>query len=166
MAALEIRRRMKGLLLFLPNMVALCGRLMVDARVPRTEKALVAGAVIYAIMPLDFIPDFIPFVGQVDDIYLVSLTLLRLMNRTDDGVVREHWRGGGDIVQLLDSVAGIAPLMLPKRVRRVLSSTVEDRSEGKMEAILSVVRSEPLLVEKIEESPQLEGSDQDGGPKQ
>jgi hypothetical protein len=47
-----------------------------------------------------------------------------------------------------------------------LSSTVEDRSEGKMEAILSVVRSEPLLVEKIEESPQLEGSDQDGGSKQ
>ena len=97
---IELKSRMKNLLMFLPNMVALCARLMVDKRVPRTERALLAAAVIYAIIPFDFIPDMIPFVGQIDDLFLISLTVLRLIDRTDDTVVREHWRGGGDIVQL------------------------------------------------------------------
>ncbi len=76
-------------------------------------------------MPLDFIPDVFPFIGQVDDLYLVALTLLRLLNRTDEGVLRQHWVGGGDIVKLADSIAGIAPMLLPKRVTRILSSKVE-----------------------------------------
>jgi hypothetical protein len=45
---------------------------------------------------------------------------LRLIDRTDDLVVREHWRGGGDIVQLAESAAAIAPMLMPKRVARVL----------------------------------------------
>src|SRR5215467_16337598 len=104
MSKLELKRRMKNLILFLPNMIALCARLMVDPRVPRTERALLAAAVVYAIVPFDFIPDMIPFVGQIDDVFLISLALLRLINRTDDRIVREHWRGGGDIVQLAESV--------------------------------------------------------------
>ena len=74
MSNLKLKSRMKNLLMFLPNMIALCARLMVDKRVPRTERALFAAAVIYAIIPFDFIPDMIPFVGQVDDIFLIALT--------------------------------------------------------------------------------------------
>lgn len=125
MAALEVKRCMKGLLMFLPHMVALCGRLLTDPRVPRTEKALLAGAIVYALIPFDFIPDMLPFVGQIDDAYLISLALLRLISRTDQAVVREHWRGGGDVAQLAFSVASVAPLILPQRVRRVLTSRVE-----------------------------------------
>lgn len=125
MRRLEVKRRMKNLLMFLPNMIALCGRLMTDGRVPRTEKLLFAGAILYAIMPLDFIPDMLPFIGQVDDAYLIALTLVRLINRTDERVVREHWRGGGDIAQLADAVATLAPKILPQRIERVLSARVE-----------------------------------------
>jgi uncharacterized membrane protein YkvA (DUF1232 family) len=151
MASLEIKQRMKSLLLFLPQLLALCGRLMVDQRVPRTEKALLLGAIIYAIVPFDFIPDFLPFVGQIDDIYLISLTLLRLISRTDETVVRQHWRGGGDLAKLAASVAAIAPLLLPQRVRRVLTSKVEvapqdesilsGRKKGKREATLIEISS-------------------------
>jgi uncharacterized membrane protein YkvA (DUF1232 family) len=125
MSRLQAKRRMKNLLMFLPNTIALCGRLITDARVPRTEKLLFAGAIVYAVMPLDLIPDMLPFIGQVDDAYLIALTLIRLINRTDSSVVREHWRGGGDIVQLVDAIAGLAPKLLPPRVERVLSAQVE-----------------------------------------
>ncbi len=124
MAALEVKRRMKGFLMFIPHLVALCGRLIVDPRVPHTEKALLAGAIVYAFIPLDFIPDMLPFVGQIDDIYLISLTILRLISRTNTSVVREHWHGGGDIIQLAESVINVAPLLLTNRVRRVLTSKV------------------------------------------
>ncbi|MBX7174861.1 MAG: DUF1232 domain-containing protein [Pyrinomonadaceae bacterium] len=128
----QIKDRMKGFLMFLPNMVLLLGRLLKDSRVPTVEKALFVAAIVYVISPLDFIPDVFPFIGQVDDIYVVALTLLRLVNRSDENVVREHWSGGGDIVSLVDSVAGLAPAILPKRVSRVLSSRVEMGSAGKI----------------------------------
>jgi uncharacterized membrane protein YkvA (DUF1232 family) len=151
MARLKLKRRMKNLLMFLPNMVALCGRLLMDGRVPVTEKALFAGAIIYALMPLDFIPDILPFVGQIDDAYLVSLTLLRLISRTDDRVVREYWRGGGDVVQLAEAIADLAPRLLPKRIREVLSARVE-AVPGGLEGMLSAAKkSEPLLIELPDE---------------
>ncbi len=142
----EAKGRMRNFLMFLPNMVMLLGRMLKDARVPTTEKALFLAAIVYVISPLDLIPDLFPFIGQVDDIYVVALTLLRLINRSDAAVVREHWTGGGDIVSLADSVAGLAPVLLPKRVARVLSSRVE---MGSAMSVLKNIkkRNEPLLVE-------------------
>ena len=143
MSALQARLRMKNLLMFIPNMILLCARLMTDSRVPTTERALVAGAVIYAIIPLDLIPDVIPFVGQIDDAYLIAATLLRLVDRTDARVVREHWKGGGDVVELIEGMAQMTAKLLPKPIRRVLTSRVEMAPEqGKGANGLS----RPLLV--------------------
>src|SRR5713101_1782763 len=153
MAKLELKSRMKNLLMFLPNMVILCARLMVDSRVPRTERALFAGAIIYFLIPFDFIPDMIPFVGQIDDIFLISLTLLRLIDRTDESIVREHWRGGGDIVQLAESVVTIAPLLMPKRIARVLISRVRPTAEGSG-LLANAAKFEPVLVETPEHEEQ------------
>lgn len=142
----EAKGRMKNLLMFLPNMFTLLGRLIKDSRVPTGEKALFAAAIVYVIMPLDFIPDMIPFVGQVDDVYLVALTLLRLINRTDESVIREHWKGGGDIVSLANSAASLAPMLLPKRVSRVLSSKVE--LTPSFNSIADITKNrKPVLVE-------------------
>jgi uncharacterized membrane protein YkvA (DUF1232 family) len=141
-----VKDRMKGMMMFLPNMVKLLGRLLTDARVPTAEKALFVAAIVYVISPLDFIPDVFPFIGQVDDMYVVALVLLRLLNRTDENVVREHWSGGGDIVALTDSIARIAPMILPKRVSRVLSSRVELADAGKIIKSVSK-RKTPLVVE-------------------
>jgi uncharacterized membrane protein YkvA (DUF1232 family) len=149
MGKLKLKSRMKNLLMFLPNMVALCARLMVDSRVPRTERALFAAAVIYAIIPFDFIPDMIPFVGQIDDLFLVALTLLRLIDHSDDAVVREHWRGGGDIVALAQSAATIAPMLMPKRVARVLLAKVKPTAEG-AGLLIKSTKMEPLFVAEPE----------------
>jgi uncharacterized membrane protein YkvA (DUF1232 family) len=151
MSKLELKSRMKNLLMFLPNMIALCARLMVDPRVPRTERALFAAAIIYAIIPFDFIPDMIPFVGQIDDAFLIALTLTRLINRTDDRIVREHWRGGGDVVQLIDSIMMIAPLLIPRRISRVLLARVKPTAEG-TGLLMNASKLEPLMVEVAEPS--------------
>ena len=151
MRKLEAKRRMKNLLTFLPNLVGLCGRLLTDRRVPRAEKVLFAGAIVYAFMPLDFIPDMIPFVGQIDDAYLIALTLLRLLNRTDADVVRQHWRGGGDVVQLAEAMADVAPFLLPQRVRRVLSAKVEVAPDAENDKLRAAVIPELKLIEVPEE---------------
>lgn len=142
----EMKDRMKNFLMFLPNMVKLLGRLLADGRVQTVDKALFLGAIAYFIMPFDFIPDFLPFIGQIDDTYLIAISLLRLVNRTDETVVRENWMGGGDIVALANSVASLAPNFLPKRVARVLSSEVEltPRAQTFLDA---VDQRKPLVAE-------------------
>jgi len=59
----------------------LAWRLMREPRVPLFAKAVPALAVLYVLSPLDFIPDVVPVLGQLDDlgILIVSVKLfLRL----------------------------------------------------------------------------------------
>jgi hypothetical protein len=74
------------------------------------------------------------------------MTLLRLVDRTDDVIVREHWRGGGDIVQLAESIATVAPLLIPRPISRVLLSKVRPTAEG-TGLLVNASKFEPLLVE-------------------
>lgn len=150
----EVKSRLKSLLMFLPNMVVLLGRLFKDSRVPTAEKALLIGAIVYVISPLDVIPDFLPFIGQIDDLYVVALVVLRLVNRTDESIVRAHWPGGGDIVALADSIADLAPKFLPKRISRVLTSKVELAPAG--EFLKGISNRDQALVTEIVEADPLE----------
>lgn len=145
----ELKARMRGFLMFLPNMLKLLGNLLKDARVPLAEKALFAAAIIYVIVPLDFIPDVFPFIGQVDDVYLVALALLRLLSKTDESVIKENWSGGGDVIGLAKSIAKLAPMLLPKKVARVLSAEIELSAKGeKLHALTK--KDEALIVEIAE----------------
>ncbi len=51
----------------IPNVVLLFKDLLKDPRVPRSSKALLVGTVAYIVSPIDLIPDFVPFIGPVDD---------------------------------------------------------------------------------------------------
>ncbi|HEX9928008.1 MAG TPA: YkvA family protein [Pyrinomonadaceae bacterium] len=144
---LQLKSRMKNLLMFLPNLAALCFRLLKDGRVPLAEKALFVAAIIYFISPLDFIPDVLPFIGQIDDLYLIALTLVRLVSRTDERILREHWTGGGDIIQLVDAVIALAPRFLPRRVNRVLTAKVEMAKAG--EIIDAVQKRDRPIIREI-----------------
>lgn len=115
---------LKNVITLIPNLLKLLYRLFTDSRVPTTEKVFLIGAIVYVVSPIDLIPDFIPFIGEVDDLYLVALTLLRLLTRTPENVVREHWDGGGDIARIAGRIAQAAGYILPKRVARILLGRV------------------------------------------
>lgn len=119
------RSILRDALLLIPNFLKLLGRLYKDSRVPLAEKAFLTGAIIYVISPLDLIPDVLPFVGQVDDLYLVALTMLRLLMRTEDDVIRQHWDGPGDIASVVEKIARAAQYVLPKRIRQILLGRVD-----------------------------------------
>jgi uncharacterized membrane protein YkvA (DUF1232 family) len=74
----------------LPNFVRLFGRLLGDGRVNPLAKALLVAAAIYAISPLDFIPDFFPIVGQADDLGIFLMACQMFINLAPREVVMEH----------------------------------------------------------------------------
>ena len=51
--------------------------LMLDRRVPFRLKLLLPAAIAYIILPIDLVPDFIPWLGRFDD--LLALVLAGLM---------------------------------------------------------------------------------------
>lgn len=120
-----LRKRMKDLLLLLPNLLKLLVRLVRDPRVSRADKVILGGTILYVIAPLDFIPDMIPFIGQIDDTYLVAVSLLRLLNRTDAKIVAEHWTGGIDVKRLVDSIIEVTTVFLPKPIRYALTARID-----------------------------------------
>ncbi len=131
----RLRRAMKDLLLLLPNLLKLLVRLVRDPKVSRADKFILGGTILYVIAPVDFIPDLIPFVGQVDDTYLVALSLIRLVNRADPGVVERHWDGRVDLKRLLTSIVDVAVHFLPKPIRMALVEKIEIREPRSLRMI-------------------------------
>src|SRR5215470_18687824 len=105
---LKNRKHSRGVLreamALIPNFLKLLYRLFKDPRAPLAEKAMLAGTIIYVVSPIDFIPDLFPFIGQVDDLYLVALVVMRLLSRTNDEILREHWDGGNDLAALVGRI--------------------------------------------------------------
>jgi uncharacterized membrane protein YkvA (DUF1232 family) len=106
----------------LPNYLRLLGGLLTDSRVSAVDKLLVAGAIAYIAMPIDLIPDFIPFFGEVDDVYVLILALTRLVSNAGRPVLLAHWSGAAeDLADLnLREALGAAAFFLPRSIRRRL----------------------------------------------
>lgn len=106
----------------LPNFFRLLYGLVTDKRVQRVDKLMVAGAIAYILLPLDFVPDFLPFVGEVDDLFLIILSVQRLINNAGRRVVEDHWMGEPDELSSLNlqQILMASAFFLPRRVRRRL----------------------------------------------
>jgi len=106
----------------LPNYVRLLFGLLRDNRVATIDKVLVGAAIAYILAPVDLIPDWIPFLGEVDDVFLLVTALQRLISNAGRSVVMQYWLG--DPAELrsmnLRHVLTAAAFFLPRRVRRRL----------------------------------------------
>ncbi|HJU87645.1 MAG TPA: YkvA family protein [Gemmatimonadota bacterium] len=107
------RETLKELALFLPNFVVLLRRLLADPRVPRKSKLILGGTVLYLVSPLDVVPDFVPGLGQLDDVVVALLALHSILNRVDDEVVVEHWPGDENVIRMVRAGLSAVAQLLP-----------------------------------------------------
>ena len=66
-------------------------RVASDPRTPRRARWWLAGIVVYLASPIDVIPDFIPVLGQLDDLVVASLALRHVKRMIPQEVWREHF---------------------------------------------------------------------------
>lgn len=106
----------------LPNFLRLLYGLITDSRVNAVDKLVVAGAIAYILIPVDVIPDFIPFLGEVDDVFLLILALQRLIGNAGRSVLHDYWVGDPDeLTDLnLEKILAACAFFLPRRMRRRL----------------------------------------------
>lgn len=106
----------------LPNFLRLLYGLITDPRVNGIDKLLVGAAIAYILMPLDMMPDFIPFFGEVDDVFVLVMSLKRLIANAGRAVALDHWNGDPKSLDSLNLQHTLmaAAFFLPRRVRRRL----------------------------------------------
>ncbi len=117
--------RIRSYIALLPQFLGLLLNLLRDPRVSSTDKAILGATIAYMLNPVDLVPDWIPFVGLVDDVYLVAVALLRLVLRVDEKVLKDNWRGRDDLIPILRKVADGAVAFLPARIRRSIFARVD-----------------------------------------
>jgi uncharacterized membrane protein YkvA (DUF1232 family) len=116
------KRTLLGTITQIPSYLRLMGGLLTDPRVSALDKILLGVAIAYVVTPIDLIPDFIPFIGQVDDVFIVVLALRRLISNAGMRVIRDHWDGPIEDLHptVLQEVLLAAAFFLPRRIRRRL----------------------------------------------
>lgn len=82
-AALEAIRKM-------PAYARLVWALARDPRVPTRQKLVLGAIAGYLVFPLDLIPDFIPVIGQLDDLGVLIFGLDFFIRNAPPDVVEEH----------------------------------------------------------------------------
>jgi len=111
---------LKESLLFIPNFLKLVYRLAQDPNVSKTDRALLLGTAAYVLSPWDFLPDVIPFLGQLDDLLLMALVLKRLMDNVSHETLLSYWDGDKDLLGLMESIIDLAVQFVPQGVYRKL----------------------------------------------
>lgn len=76
---MPLRERLQAVARQFKRELAVYRLVLADERTPRVAKILLGAAVGYLLLPFDLIPDFIPVIGQLDDLLIVpGLVVLAL----------------------------------------------------------------------------------------
>jgi uncharacterized membrane protein YkvA (DUF1232 family) len=64
-------------------------RLQQHPKTPKLAKALLWLAIAYVLMPFDLIPDFLPVIGQLDELVIIPLLLYCALKLTPQAIIME-----------------------------------------------------------------------------
>jgi uncharacterized membrane protein YkvA (DUF1232 family) len=111
----------------IPAYLRLLGGLLFDARVATLDKVLVVGAIAFVLSPADIIPNMIPVLGELDDLFILTLALQHLVAHADEEVLRDHWPGDPEeltqlsVGRMMAAVSFFLPLSVRGAIRRRLA---------------------------------------------
>jgi len=100
-------------LLFAPDLFHLLCKLSIDPDVSVGDKAKLAGAIAYFVVPIDLVPEAIVGpIGYVDDIVLAAYVLNSIVNNSSPEVVQKHWAGDADVLEVIQTILKVADEMI------------------------------------------------------
>jgi len=100
-------------ILLAPDIFHLLCKLSIDKEVPSGKKVKLVAAIAYFISPIDLIPEgLVGPIGYLDDIAISAYILNDLINEVDPQIIRKHWAGEQDILNLVKTILANADKMI------------------------------------------------------
>lgn len=122
--------RAAELIAVVPDIFHLMCKLTVDPRVPVKEKAKLGFAIAYFVSPIDLIPATLTGpIGFVDDLAIAAYVLNSLLNKIDADIVREHWAGEQDILEVLQDITHWADSFFSTSIFDKLRGWIDNKPE-------------------------------------
>jgi len=97
-------------LLVFPDFIHLLIKLLIDNNISALKKSYIIMALAYVFSPIDFIPDFIPVAGFVDDLLVVAILINKIINTEDTNTltkIKYYWAGEEDIFMKVKEIITI-----------------------------------------------------------
>jgi len=89
-----------------------------DPRIPARDKAVLGVLLLSLASPVDLIPDFIPFLGYLDDLVVVAIVLDYVLNTIPMDVLMDHYPGDErDILRMRRRTRWLSRLV-PRWIKR------------------------------------------------
>jgi uncharacterized membrane protein YkvA (DUF1232 family) len=107
----------KDLLLALPRLGRMLVSLSRDREVPTAAKVVLAALAVYLVSPVDLVPDFIPWLGYLDDLLLAAIVVDGVLTVVDRALLLRYWPGPPDSLDHVAAVARRLARWVPKRVK-------------------------------------------------
>ena len=89
-----------------------------DKRIPERDKTVIVALVVLVISPIDFIPDWIPVLGQLDDIVIIAIILDYFFRVLDGEILLSHWPWGMKSFVWLRRFARTFSLLAPRWIKK------------------------------------------------
>jgi uncharacterized membrane protein YkvA (DUF1232 family) len=99
---------MKEAMRLLPDLVILLRRLTADRALRRGLRVRLVLLLVYLLMPIDLVPDFLPVIGYADDVIIVALVLRSVIRGAGKEPLERHWPGSPAGLALVQRLAGVA----------------------------------------------------------
>ena len=90
-----------------PDLIRLVRSLLGDRSTPGSVKIALAGLLVYLVSPIDLIPDFIPVLGQLDDVVVAVIILRWSARRVGLDGLRAQWAGSDNGFDALRQLLGL-----------------------------------------------------------
>lgn len=91
-----------------------------DPRIPDRDKKLLLAMIALLISPIDLIPDWIPVIGLLDDLIILSLILDYFFSVLDPEVLLSHYPWGMKSFVRLKSITHFTQYFVPKFLKKKL----------------------------------------------
>src|SRR5574338_394022 len=108
---------MKDLLLALPRLGRMLISLAADRDVPTAAKVVLAAVAVYVVSPIDIVPDFLPWLGYLDDLLVAAVVVDGVLNFLERTVVLRYWPGSPASLDRVAAVASRLARWVPSRVK-------------------------------------------------
>ena len=92
-------------LMLVPDLFHLLCKLSIDNEVPVKERIKLGAAIAYFVSPFDLVPEaLVGVIGFADDIALAAYVLNSLVNTCNSDILKRHWAGDRDVLELIQRI--------------------------------------------------------------
>ena len=92
--------------------------LLGDRHVPTAVKVAMGVVAVYLASPVDLIPDFIPFIGYLDDLMLAAIVVDGIVNFVDRSLLLRYWPGNAASLDATAAAARRLSAWVPSGMKR------------------------------------------------